>query len=241
MYRSSVTSLLRISFCILLVAASPAFKAKAQDAAAPGWSPAEQLELFGYCEKGFLMNQLKLSSETADKIGLINYWATVTKISVAANTNDTFATPKEVEEGVVRKYKALGISGDQLKELMARREKTNNGEPCAVTVLTYDHYYDTLTAPRIIQLYKLPAYRKPLIDKTGILGRQADMLFEIEAWKQKEAAAIAAIPVTDFARIRRTVAMHNERERRYKVVGLTDAQIALAIEYFDQHSLGVKK
>ncbi len=238
MHKSSFTTLVRISFCILISALSRNLKAQEP---APVWTPAEQLELFGYCEKGVLMNHFKLSAETVDKIGWINYWATVTKISVAANTNDTFATPKEVEEVVVKKYKALGISGDQLKELLARREKTVNGESCPVTVLNYDHYYDTLSSARIIQLYKLPAYRKPLIDKTGILGRQADMLFEVEAWKQKEAASIAAIPVTDFNRIRKTVAMNNERERRYKVVGLTDAQIVSAIEYFEQHSLGAKK
>jgi len=230
----------RIVLSILLIAGFTISTVKAQDANA-SWTPEEQKELFGYCEKGVLVSQLKISPETADKIGQINYWATVTKIAVAANNNDTFATAKEVEEVVVKKYKALGLSGDQLKELLARRERTNNGEPCAVTVFSYDHYYDTLTAPRIIQLYKVITYRKPLIDKAGITGRQADMLFEIEAWKQKEAFTISAIPTTDFNRIRKTVAMHNERERRYHVVGLTDQQIAAAMEYFDQHSLGAKK
>ena len=36
------------------------------------WSPEEQLELFGYCEKGLLMKELGISEETANKLSLIH-------------------------------------------------------------------------------------------------------------------------------------------------------------------------
>ena len=196
-------------------------------------SPEEQKELFGYCEKTGLMKQLKISAETADKIGQINYWATVNKLKIEANTNDTFATPNEVEEEVIKKYKALRLSGDQLKGLLDKRGSSGSMEPCAIITLTFNRLYDTLSKPQMLQLYKT-RYRKPLIDKAGINGRQADMMFEVEVWKQKEALNIAAIPFADFSRIRKTVEMYNERERRYRVIGLTDQQIETAIDFFTQ-------
>lgn len=203
-------------------------------------SPEEQKELFGYCEKPELMKQLKISAETADKIGQINYWATLQKLKIEANTNDTFATPKEVEEDVVKKYKALHLSGDQLKVLLDKREHSASPEPCAVITLTFNHLYDTLSKQQMLQSYKT-RYRKPLIDNAGINGRQADMLFEVEVWKQKEALNIAAIPLADFNRIRKTVELYNERERRYKVIGLTDQQIETTIEFFNRHQLDTKQ
>ncbi len=239
MQKHILSSFLRVCICFLLISGYTVTGLKAQDKAAQ-WTPEEQRELFGYCEKPELMKQLKISSETADRIGQINYWATVSKISVAANTNDTFATPKEVEDVVVKKYKALGLSADQLKDLLAKRAISETPQPCAVTKLNYNPVFDTMPAPRALLLYKTQ-FRKQLIDKSTVMGRQADMLLEIEVWKQKEAITIAAIPVTDFSRIRKTVAMYNERERRFKVVGVGDQQLASVIDFFDQHQLEVKK
>ena len=50
------------------------------------WTPEEQKELFGYCEKRFLINDLKIPEDKADKIGQLNYWATLQKIKVEENT-----------------------------------------------------------------------------------------------------------------------------------------------------------
>jgi hypothetical protein len=63
------------------------------------------------------------------------------------------------------------------------------------------------------------------------------MLFETEVWKQKEALDIAAIPETDFNRIRRTVAMYKQRESRYRAIGMNDAQIETVIQFFKEHQL----
>ncbi len=203
-------------------------------------SPEEQRELFGYCEKPRLMKQLSLAEETADKIGDINYWVTLQKLKIKANTNDTFATPNEVKEVVIKKYKNLRLSGDQLKVLVDKYEAGNNEEPCAVITLTVNHQYDTLAKPQMLQLFKT-RYRKQLIDKAGINGRQADNVFEVEVWKQKEALDIDAIPIADFNRVRKTVAMYRERERRFKVIGLTEQQTETAIEFLNQHVLEIKK
>lgn len=203
-------------------------------------SPEEQRELFGYCEKPRLIKQLSISEETADKIGDIIYWATLQKLKIEANTNDTFATPNEVKEVVLKKYKNLRLSGDQLKVLVDKYEAGNNEEPCAVIILTVNHQYDTLAKPQILQLFKT-RYRKQLIEKAGINGRQADNVFEVEVWKQKEAIDIAAIPVADFNRVRKTVAMYRERERRFKVIGLTEQQIEATVEILNQRVPDVKK
>ena len=69
------------------------------------WTPEEQLELFGYCEKGLLMKELGISEETANKIGQINYWATLQKLKIEANTNDTFVTANEVNQEVLKSTK----------------------------------------------------------------------------------------------------------------------------------------
>jgi hypothetical protein len=205
-----------------------------------GRTPEEQRELFGYCEKPMLIKQLKVSSETADQIGQIHYWATLQKIKIAENINDTFATIKEVEEEVTKKYKAIHLSADQIKDLVAKRKIATEEAPCAVITLTANHDYDTMAPPRLLQLYKL-AYRKQLIEKTGINGRQADMLFEIEVWKQKEALTIDKIPNTEFNRIRSTVSMYAERERRFRVVGISEDQLDNTLAFLNQNAPTLKK
>jgi hypothetical protein len=203
----------------------------AQDA--PKWTPEEQKELFGYCEKPVLVKKLNISEETADKIGEIDLWAVQQKLSVDANTNERYATHGEVEEEVIKKLKALRLSGDQLKALTERRADPNP-KPCVVTTLSFNQRFDTVPQARAVQLYKTQ-YRKILIDKLGINGRQADQVFETEAWKQKEAATIAAIPANDFNRVRKTVAMHTQRDHRYKVIGLTEEQAAAAVQFFAEN------
>jgi hypothetical protein len=205
------------------------------------WTPEEQKELFNYCEKPELIRQLKISADIADKIGEIDNWALLQKLSVAANTNEAYATPREVDEDALKKYKALRLSADQVKTLVdLKRARTENPSPCAAITFSYNRVFDTLSPQRALVLYKTP-YRKLLIDKLGINGRQADMLFETEIWKQKEALNIAAIPENDFNRIRRTVAMNNQRESRYRATGLNDEQIAATIQFFTEHQIGPKQ
>ena len=202
-------------------------------------TPEELKELFGFCEKADLLKKIKFTPEQADKVGEVDYWARLQQKSIDANTNEVFATANEVQQEVTKKYKAF-LSGEQVKALTDfKRERAGNPEPCAVITLTYNHIFDTLSLQRALVLYKTPN-RKPLIDKLGINGRQADMLFETEVWKQKEALTIAAIPESDFDRIRRTVAMYKEREHRYKAIGLSDDQIEAAIQFFKEHALGQK-
>jgi hypothetical protein len=230
--------LVRVITCFLLVNGFSPIGLSAQDTTIAR-TPEEQRELFGYCEKFELMKQLNIPAETADKIGQLKYWYTIQKLKIEANTNDTFAVLKEVDDEMLKRYKALHFSGSQLTTLMNKSGSVST-EPCAIITLSVNHYYDTASAPRVLLLFKTQ-YKKPLVDKTGINGRQADMLFDIEIWKQKEALSIATIPVTDFNRIRKTVALYNERERRYRVVGITDQQIEAVIDFFNQHQLGPKK
>ena len=200
-------------------------------------TPEEERELFGYCEKPELIKKIKISSEMADKVGEIDYWARVQQINIEANTNDAFATRGELEQEVIKKYKAIRLTDEQLKSLIDfKRERLSNPGACAVITLSLHHTFDTLSVQRALLLYK-NKNRKPLIDKIGINGRQADMLFEIEVWKQKESLSIAGIPIADFNRIRKTVSMYSEREKRYRAVGLTDEQIDAVIQFFDQHQL----
>lgn len=186
------------------------------------WTPEQQVELFGYCEKPYLIKQLKISEANADKIGQINHWARLTKIQIQKNANDTFATDGEVEEAVVKKYKALGLSGDQLKNLTEKR-KQNLSEPCPLITLTVNKNYDTIAKPQL-QLMFRTKFRKTLMDKLEVNGKQADMLIEAEVWKQKEALEIAKIPETDFNRIRKAVTMYNDLERKYGFIGITEQQ-----------------
>lgn len=198
-----------------------------------GWTPLEQKELFGYCEKRFLINDLKIPEDKADKIGEIDYWATLQKIKVQENTNDTFATANEVEAEVMKKFKSLSLSTDQLKTLVDRRKANTFSEPCALVTLKYNSIYDTAQKATLLLSFKTK-YRKDLISKVGVNGRQADQLLDAEVWKQKEANTIAKIPSTDFNRIRKTVEMYNMMERKYKLVDMTDQQKAAAIEFLKQ-------
>jgi hypothetical protein len=176
----------------------------------------------------------------ADRIGEIDYWLQLQLLKFSDNTNDTFATPKEVQDEVVKKYKAMHLSNDQIKALLDfKKERQANPPPCAVITLSYNPIFDTLATARALVLYKTP-FRKSLIEKAIVNGRQADQLFEIEVWKQKEAAAIAKIPPADFNRIRKTVAMYAERERRIRTIGLSEEQVNAAIQFFNDHSVGFK-
>jgi hypothetical protein len=197
------------------------------------WTPEEQKELFGYCEKIFLINDLKIAEDKADKIGEISYWATLQKIKVQENTNDTFATANEVEAEVMKKFRALSLSNDQLKTLVDRRKSNTFSDACPLVTLTYNPIYDTAQKATMLLSFKAK-YRKDLISKVGVNGRQADQLLDAEVWKQKEANTIAKIPSTDFNRIRKTVEMHHMMERKYKLVDMSDQQKAAAIEFLKQ-------
>lgn len=200
-------------------------------------TPEELKELFGYCEKADLVKQLKFSSDMADKIGEVDYWARVQQISIDANTNETYATRSELQEDVIKKYKNLRMSDSELRSLLDfKKAREGQAQPCAAIALNYNPAFDTLAPPRALQLYKI-RYRKQLIDKLGINGRQADMLFEAEVWKQKESLTIAAIPVTDFNRIRKTVAMYAERNKKYFAIGLSAEQIDAAVQFFVQNQV----
>jgi len=202
------------TLCVMLVSA---VSVHAQE-----WTPKQQVELFGYCEKPALIKQLKISEAIADRIGQIHHWATLTKIKIEANASDTFATAGEVEEEVVKKYKALSLSGDQVKALVERRKKSLS-EPCEVITLVVNRNYDTIAKPQL-QLQFRNKFRRTLMDKLEVNGKQADMLIEAEVWKQKEALEIAKIPETDFERIRKTVGLYKELERKYGFIGITEQQ-----------------
>lgn len=196
------------------------------------WTPEEQLELFGYCEKGILMKELGISEETANKIGQINYWATLQKLKIEANTNDTFATANEVNQEVLKKYKALSITGDRAKGLISRMNATG----CAVTQLRFNKSYDTLTKVQLVTAYKTK-FRKKLIDQLGVNGRQADMIIDAEAWKQKESLVVAQIAESDFNRIRKSVQLNKVHEKKLALIDLTEQQKIQAVEFFIQNQL----
>ncbi|MES2005660.1 MAG: hypothetical protein V4450_14170 [Bacteroidota bacterium] len=212
--------------------------ASAQDNTASR-TPEELKELFGFCDKTDLIAKFKLSAEQADKVGEIDYWARLQQKSIDANTNEVYATAGELQQEVTKRYKAF-LSADQVKSVTDyKKAKASSPEPCEIIVLSYNHLFDTITPQRALLLYKTP-WRKQLIDKLQINGRQADMLFETEVWKQKESLTISAIPETDFNRIRRTVAMNKERDSRYKAIGLSEDQMGTAIQFFKEHQLGTK-
>lgn len=197
------------------------------------WTPEEQKELFGYCEKRVLVNELNIPEEKADKIGQLNYWATLQKIKIQENTNDTFATANEVEAELVKKYRALSLSNDQLKTLIDRRKSNANSESCALVTLVFNPIYDTAQKANLILSFKAK-YRKDLISKVGVNGRQADQLIDAEVWKQKEACSISKIPSADFNRIRKTVEMYHMMDRKYKLIDMTDQQKNDALSFFKQ-------
>lgn len=220
---------------LLIAGAAFHFTAGAQDAISR--TPEEQRELFNFCDKPELVKRYKLSESLADKVGDLQLWATKQQLSIAANTNEQFATNGELEQELAKRYKALGLSAEQAKGVLDfKHEKESGSAPCAAIELRFNHAFDTLTVPRALALYKAP-YRKMLIDKLNINGRQADMLFETEVWKQKESLSIAAIPESDFNRIRRTVSMYKERDSRYRAIGLNDAQIDEAVAFFREHQV----
>lgn len=197
----------------------------------------ELKELFGYCEKADLVKQLKFSPDMADKIGEVDYWARLQQISIDANTNETYATRGELQQDVVKRYRALRMSESELKALLDfKKAREGQAQPCAAIALSYNPSFDTLAVPRALQLYKAK-YRKQLIDQLGINGRQADMLMEAEVWKQKECLSINAIPLADFNRIRKTVAMYAEREKKYVAIGLNPEQIEKAVQFFIQNQV----
>lgn len=200
-------------------------------------TPEEQRELFGYCDKQALMKQFNIAEDLANKIGDIDLWATKELISIDNNTNEVFATKGELDKEVIKRYKALKLSDQQLKSLAEfKKNRDEHPTPCEAITLSYNKAYDSLSLARALQLMKTK-YRKSLIDKLGINGRQADMIFETEFYKQKEALAISAIPETDFNRIRKTVAMYQVRENRHKASGLTDDQLTMAINFFKENQL----
>jgi hypothetical protein len=196
------------------------------------WTPEEQLELFGYCEKGILMKELGISEETANKIGQINYWATLQKLKIEANTNDTFATANEVNQEVLKKYKALSITGDRAKGLISRMNATG----CAITQIRHIKTYDTLTKVQLVAAYK-SKFRKKLMDQLGVNGRQADMIIDAEAWKQKESLVVAQIAESDFNRIRKAVLLNKEYNKKLLLIDLTEQQKSQAVEFFIQNQL----
>jgi hypothetical protein len=200
------------------------------------WSAEEQRELYGYCQKPGLMQQFNVSAETADKIGNIQYWASIQKLKIEANTNDTFATASEVDAAALKKLSSLSLSSSLLKELANQLKLGEYSKGCALTTLFVNHAYDTLTKEQFVLAYK-KKFRKPIMDQLVVNGRQADMLIEAEAWKQKESLIISAIPENDFNRIRKTVIMNNELERKYKMIDLTDQQKNNAILFFSKNLL----
>jgi hypothetical protein len=200
------------------------------------WSAEEQRELYGYCQKPGLMQQFNVSAETADKIGNIQYWASIQKLKIEANTNDTFATASEVDAAALKKLSSLSLSSSLLKELANQLKLGEYSKGCALTTLFVNHAYDTLTKEQFVLAYK-KKFRKPIMDQLVVNGRQADMLIEAEGWKQKESLIISAIPENDFNRIRKTVTMNNELERKYKMIDLTDQQKNNAILFFSKNLL----
>ncbi len=200
-------------------------------------TPEEMRELFGFCDKPELMKQLNISSETADKIGEVDLWARQQQITIDANTNERYATAGELQQEVLKKYKAF-LSADQVKTIADRKPSLS----CPVTEITFNHAYDTLTTLRALQLFKTP-WRKLLIQTLGETGngRMADNLFETEVWKQKESLAIAAIPITDFNRIRRAVSMYKERDNKYRAIGISGEQANTVIQFFVEHQLYPQK
>jgi len=228
-YKSTNTFLLIAAFFVFGFA--PSIRAQEKTTS---WTPEEQKELFGYCEKTVLMNELRIAEEKVDKIGEINYWATLQKIKVQENTNDTFATANEVEEAVIKKYKSLSLTSDQIKNLIERRKSITNQEACPLITLNFNPVYDTAQKAQMILNFKAK-YRKDLISKVGVNGRQADQLIDAEVWNQKEAIAISKIPANDFNRIRKTVEMHKMMDRKFKLIDMTEEQKQAAIEYFKQN------
>lgn len=230
-----------LSFLTLLFLIFSVNQIQAQDAK-PKWTPEELRELFNYCQKPELMKKLGVGDDIADKIGDIEYWTLLQYNKVDNNTNDTFATKGEIQEEAVKRYKSSArLSADQVKIVLDYQEPfSSNPASCAITTLHYVPLTEGMTTPQIVLQYQAK-FRKMLVDQLGINGRQANLLCELEVGKQKEAKDIAAIPVSDINRIRKTVALNQDMEKRYRGLGLDDGQIEKALRFFLENSLSPKK
>lgn len=230
-----------LSFLTLLFLIFCSNQIQAQDAK-PKWTPEELRELFNYCQKPELMKKLGVGDDVADKIGDIEYWTLLQYNKVDNNTNDTFATKGEIQEEAVKRYKSSArLSADQVKIVLDYQEPfSSNPASCAITTLHYVPLTEGMTTPQIVLQYQAK-FRKMLVDQLGINGRQANLLCELEVGKQKEAKEIAAIPVSDINRIRKTVALNQDMEKRYRGLGLDDGQIEKALRFFLENSLSPKK
>ncbi len=232
----NLTLMKKLFLCLLVILSYTSGKVLGQETQVMR-TPEELKELFGYCDKPILIKKLNISSEIADKIGEIDYWARLEQKTISDNTNLVYATPGELQQEVMKKYKAIRLSDDQIKSILAfKTEKMSSAAPCPVITLTPNHTFDTLTLQRGLQLYKTK-YRKALLEKAGINGRTGDLLLEIEVWKQKETLVIDNISITDFNRIRKTVAMHAEWDKRSRTIGLSDDQMEIAKLFFEQNKL----
>ncbi len=198
------------------------------------WTAEEQRELFNYCEKQALIEQQHVALDKVDAIGQIQYWAILQKQKIQDNTNDTFSTAREVDESVIKKYKALGLSSDQLKYLSNKLTTGEAYAPCALITLNFNPAYDTIGKLQMLQFFKTK-YRKLLVDKIPLNGRQADQLIDAEVWRQKESQTISKISTSDFNRIRKTVEMNRMMERKYKLMDITDQQKEASIAFFKQN------
>lgn len=203
----------------------------------PKWTPEELRELFNYCQKPELIKKLGVGEDVADKIGDIEYWTLLQYNKVDNNTNDTFATKGEIREEAVKRYKASArLSEDQVKIVLDYQDPfSTNPASCAITTLHYVPLTEGMTTQQIVLQYQAK-FRKILVDKLGINGRQANLLCELEVGKQKEAKDIAAIPVTDINRIRKTVALNQDIEKRYRGLGLDDGQIEKTLAFFNENA-----
>jgi hypothetical protein len=114
---------------------------------------------------------------------------------------------------------------------MDRRKTNTSAEACPLVTLSFNPQYDTAQKAQMLLNFKAK-YRKDLITKAAVNGRQADQLIDAEVWKQKEACSISKIPTTDFNRIRKTVEMYHMLERKYKLVDMTDQQKSAALAFF---------
>ena len=174
-----------------------------------------------------------IGTNPEELIGAAHAGCFAMKLSFNLTAAGFVPTKLDVQAEVMKKFKSLSLSNDQLKTLVDRRKSNTFSEPCPLVTLTYNPIYDTAQKATLLLSFKAK-YRKDLISKAGVNGRQADQLLDAEVWKQKEANVIAKIPSNDFNRIRKTVEMHNMMERKYKLVDMTDQQKAAALELLKQ-------
>jgi hypothetical protein len=234
--KNKIPLMKKLLFCLLLSAFGAASLYAQENVTR---TPEEQRELFNFCDKPFLINKLKISSETADKIGDLNLWQTQQQKTIDDNTNETYATAGELQQEINKRLKKIGLSDDQVKTFADyKRAQLTSPEPCAAIALYANPAYDTLTPQRALLLLK-QKYRKILIEKLGETGngKMADMVMETEVWKQKESLTISKIPVSDFNRVRRTVSMYKERDNKYRGAGLDEKQAEMSIAFFRTNQL----